>query len=308
MAQIKKITFIGSKLFGLQTLKKICELSPGLIKNVVSCDDGNDVRSCKSDFIDFAQAKGLRIAFSSNRQMTHNLIKDGKPDLCFVNGWYQLLSSETLSLASHGFVGVHHSLLPKYRGGSPLVWQLINQEKMIGSSLFYLSEGVDSGKLIFQVSMENHLLYIDDARKKLETLFLEKLESIWTRFLAGEVSVVSQVDSSASYCSSIMPEDGRVNWSKSALSVVAKIRAQSLPYPCAYCLYDEKQLKLVKASLFPGYFYGIPGQLVGFDQAEKYPIIACGDGNAVILEQCMFDDGVVVRAQDILKSVKIRLA
>lgn len=99
-------------------------------------------------FIAYAKEYDLDLLVSKSKSVTHEMVKDHQPDLCFVNGWYQLLLEDTLAIPKFGTVGIHHSLLPKYRGGSPLVWQIINNEEEIGTSVFYLDKGMDSGDIV----------------------------------------------------------------------------------------------------------------------------------------------------------------
>lgn len=307
MASIKKIVFIGSKSFGLQTLKLLYTTTPELIQRVITCDDSDDERSCKQDFIDFAADKKIELSFSNSKKRTHELLKESAPDLCFVNGWYQIFSAETLALAKRGFIGIHHSLLPKYRGGSPLVWQLINREKKIGSSLFYLSDGMDSGDILFQVFIENQNLYINDAREKIEYLLLQKLREVWLDILNDKVKGVAQRDSEASYCAQLLPVDGRINWNESAATILAKIRAQSVPYPCAYCFDNDRKVKIISARFSEYKYYGIPGQIVAFEKKTGNPIIACGDNSALLLEKYVLDVAHAKCETQVLCSLKTRL-
>lgn len=304
---INKILFIGSKKFGLDTLKLIEALSPGLIQCIITCHDEHDSRSQKDAFLAHAEKHAIDIVFSKSKAATHELVQEYQPDLCFVNGWYQLLLEPTLLIPKFGFIGIHHSLLPKYRGGSPLVWQLINNEKQLGSSLFYLDKGMDSGDIILQTSIDNEALYIDAAREQLEEKILKELAILWPKIITNTHKKYAQQHEDATYCAQLLEEDGKIHWHAPQESILAKIRAQSLPYPCAFTFYQEEKMKIVQAKAYDPTFYGIPGQLLAFEEHTGHPIISCGNGKAIVIETILSTDGKIKPAQQVLSSVKIRL-
>lgn len=305
---INKVLFIGSKQFGLDTLILLRQLSPGLITKVLTCDDHNDLRSRKDQFFSYAEQHGLDLLYSDSKLLTHEIIQSYEPDLCFVSGWYQLFLEQTLIIPKFGFIGIHHSLLPKYRGGAPLVWQIINNEKVLGSSIFYLDNGTDSGDIIFQTSIDNNELYIDTARRLLEEKILKGLELLWPKIITNTHTRRQQEHENATYSAQLLKDDGRVNWNEQPERILARIRAQSLPYPCAYSYYNDERVKFVSAKIFDGIFYGLPGQLVTFQKSSGNPIISCGNGKAIVIEKILMDDGQIVDAQKILSSLKIRLS
>lgn len=286
---INNVMFIGSKQFGLDTLKTINEITPKLIKTIITLDDNNDLRSIKSEFIKYAQTHNINIIFSTSKSETHQIVKKYSPDLCFVNGWYQLFDGEVLRLSKYGFIGIHHSLLPKYRGGSPLVWQLLKGEKLLGSTLFHMDEGTDSGDIIAQVQIENDNLYIAEAREKLERLMINQLQKVWPSIIANTHLRILQNHKEATYCKQLSPEDGLINWSVSAKKIHQKIRAQSLPYPCAFSFYQKKKIKIVEADITKKIISGTPGVISSTDEETGYPIVNCG-ADGIILKKILLDD------------------
>ncbi|KTD60727.1 methionyl-tRNA formyltransferase [Legionella shakespearei] len=305
---IKKALFIGSKQFGLDTLKLISELSPGLITRVITCDDSKDPRNRMDEFIAHAKKYDLDLFVSKSKSVTHEIVKDYQPDLCFVNGWYQLLLEETLVIPKFGVIGIHHSLLPKYRGGSPLVWQIINNEEELGTSIFYLDKGMDSGDIILQTSIRNKGLYIDEARQQLEKKVLNELRIIWPEIISDTHEKSHQCHENATYCAQLLEEDGEINWSDKPENILSGIRARSLPYPCAYFFYKEEKIRVTRAKPYDTIIYGLPGQLVAFEEHTGYPVISCGNGKAIVIEKILAQDNQLVAAQQVLSSTKIRLA
>ena len=105
-------------------------------------------------------------------------------------------------------------ILPKYRGSSPLVWQLINGEERIGSSLFKFAKGMDDGDILHQVSFKNSSKYtIKTATHKLQQLWDECLSDIWKGFIEEVIMPFKQEHSLATFCAKRKDEDGILDWS-----------------------------------------------------------------------------------------------
>ncbi|MDA7546839.1 formyltransferase family protein, partial [Alphaproteobacteria bacterium] len=202
--------------------------------------------------------------------------------------------------------GVHNSLLPKYRGGSPLVWQLINREKVIGSSFFKFSSGMDDGVILDQVKIENaETMTIGEASDSLEQAWISKVPNIWKSFCKGSINPVTQNNNEASYCAQRQESDGLIDWARNAKDVDAFIRAQDVPYPRAFFKLDEKIVRVVKHSLDARKIYGTCGQV--FQIIDNRAVICCGDSTAIQISKVLID-GKVVDASQILNSIKIRLS
>jgi len=222
-----------------------------------------------------------------------------------VSGWYWLLSPGILTSVQHGFIGSHYSLLPKYRGGSPLVWALINGEPEVGVSFFSFVEGVDAGRIWAQervtVGPDD---YVSDVLTRLEAATLATLDARYRAILSGEVQPVDQDHRGATYCAMRSPCDGQIYWRASAADVYNFIRAQSQPYPGAFTWLEGTKLTIWRARQDPAIHYGTPGQVAMVSPAGVHVI--CGDHRAIIVET-VERNGVSEGAQKVLRSVSIRL-
>ena len=167
MKKIERVLFIGSKQLGLDCLKTIYSQSKETLVGVLTFDDTSDGRSKFNDFIDFCSTNEIPMFIAKNKTESEKIVKKQHPDICIVVGWYWLFSNEILSEVPNGLLGIHNSLLPKYRGGAPLVWSIINGEKNIGFSMFTLTEGMDEGDIWFQYKIE--LKQEDDINTILKT-------------------------------------------------------------------------------------------------------------------------------------------
>ena len=284
MTDKQRVLFIGSKQLGLQIVQEMYSLSPDTLAGILTIDDSSDTRSVLDDIKSFSAEKDLPLYIASDRHESENIIRSIGPDLCLVVGWYWLISQETLSSVPGGFIGIHNSLLPKYRGGSPLVWAMINGETDVGFSLFTLGEEMDAGDIWAQesVTVEPDDT-IADVMGKLEVKSLEAIRKTYLSILEGSAKAKRQDHNKATWCKQRFPEDGVIDWKMSALDVHNFIRAQSTPYPGAFTCADGVQVKIWLTALCEGSDEGLPGQLVRKGEEEIFVI--CGDNHLLKLKE-----------------------
>ncbi len=305
MSKINRVLFIGSKQLGLRVLKEMHLLSPETLIGILTIDDSNDTRSVLADFQDFCKENELILFVAKNRKQSEDIVKKLKPDLCLVVGWYWLITNTVLESVPSGFIGVHNSLLPKYRGFAPLVWQIINNEKKVGFSLFSFTQGMDEGQVWAQGSVcVEEQDYISDIVEKLEEKTIQVFQTNYPKILNDEVQPIGQNHELATYCARRFPIDGNINWHTSAQDVYNFIRAQSDPYPGAFTYLDAHELKIWRARLFDKPYYGIPGQVARITSEGVYVI--CGNHRAVIIEE-VEKAGKRDKANKFVKSIKDRM-
>lgn len=276
--------FLGSKSLGLNILKSLYSNSPNIKWTIVHPNDSDDARSTLIDFQNFARLCDLDILISASSATTKQILADFKFDIGFVCGWYSLLDSEALSFVPNGLWGIHNSLLPKYRGGSPLVWSIMNGDAFVGSSIFKLTEGMDTGDLLLQVEVENKISDdIQSLLNKIENKLLAELPNKWISLINGEAHLSAQNEQSATYCGQRTEEDGLIKWEKSATEIHNFIKAQSPPYPCAYSFLVENKILFHKSNPSALIYDGTPGQILR--RTDTSVLVACGNRTALeILE------------------------
>src|SRR5207248_353035 len=99
-----KVLFLGSKMLGLSCLRRLTELRPGTITDIVTCDDRKDSRSVLGDFKSFARTSGIPLSIAASRRQAEGLISEIRPDLCVVVGWYWMIGPEALRTVPRGFL------------------------------------------------------------------------------------------------------------------------------------------------------------------------------------------------------------
>ncbi|MDD4351935.1 MAG: methionyl-tRNA formyltransferase [Candidatus Gracilibacteria bacterium] len=168
------------------------------------------------------------------------------PDLCVVVAYGQLLKKELLEIPKEGTLNVHASLLPKYRGASPIQSAILQGEKETGVSIMFLDEGLDTGPVIKQASIP---IKKDDDYLSLEA----KLSLLGAQTLAevlnqASLTGIPQDDSKASLCQTISKEHGLLEFKlASAVELERKIRAFAA-WPQTFCFWNAKRIKILKAS------------------------------------------------------------
>ena len=214
-------------------------------------------------------------------------------DLGVVVAYGKILPKSLIETARLGYINVHFSLLPKYRGAAPVQWTLINGEKETGVTTFWIDEGLDTGKIICQkkIAIENSDTVIT-LEKKLTPLGIEILKE--TIEIVKKNPQVSNLQIGIpSYAPSLKKEDGKINWGdKDAFEICNLIRGTQ-PWPGAYSTVKSvkckvKSLKILEAevvdfNLSPITYHLSPGSIVGLEKSIGF-IVKCKNNFLLILK------------------------
>lgn len=177
-------------------------------------------------------------------------LAEWRPDFILVIGWYHMIPKRIRGMAPLGCAGVHASLLPRYRGGAPLVWAMINGARKTGVSLFHLGDGVDDGDIIGQESFEiANTDTIAEVLGKCEEATVALLQHYIPMIKAGTASRTPQDVSQATVYSQRSPDDGRIDWTWPADKIRRFIRAQTRPYPGAFTEFGGKRIRIWDAEI-----------------------------------------------------------
>lgn len=295
-----RVAFVGSKALGARALETLHSIAPEALSAVVTFDDSSDIRCASSCFRDFSDRTGKPLYVLSKGSELESAIIEIKPDMCVVAGWYWILKPALLRVVPHGWLGFHASLLPRYRGSSPLVWAILNGEPTTGLSLFYLDDGMDTGDIVAQRIIE--IGAKDDiasllARVEEETVGL--LVEQYPSLLAGTAPRSPQDGRLASYAAARRPDDGKIDWSQPAPAVHDFVRAQTHPYPGAFFRLRDRVVRVWTASVFAFPCFGSPGQVVMLQKDGV--VVACGRGSAVVLKTVQADEETEQPAMTLLK-------
>ncbi len=291
--------FIGSKQIGLDVLSKVFGLYPDKLQGIVTFDDSNDKRTKLDSFKTFSTTSKKPLYILTKPSELGNIVEKVKPDIGIVVGWYWIIKPDILNKVRRGILGLHASLLPKYRGFAPLVWQIINGEKESGITLFYFDAGMDAGDIVGQKRFKiKEKDTINDVLSKANCSSIELIDTFLPLIMNDTHHRKKQDHKKASYCSRRRPEDGHINWHLSNKEIHNFIRAQTHPYPGAFSIYKDKKIFILKSKILKSPYYGIPG-LVAQVKSNKV-VITCGK-DSLYIEKVIVEDTPVERISDILK-------
>lgn len=215
-------------------------------------------------------------------------LRELRPDVVLVSGWYHLIPKKILDVPPYGVVGLHPSLLPRYRGGAPLSWAIINGERETGISLFYFTDRVDAGDMLGQAAVA-----IDDA-DTIATLYdkinvaavglVRDLVQRWRD--GGSFAGQPQDERAATWYPQRRPEDGVIDWTWSSRALYDWIRAQTSPYPGAFTYLDGAKLTIWSARLLErpnNRVTGMAGYVMRTRPGEGVEVLT-GDGSLLVTD------------------------
>ena len=276
-----KIVFMGTPEFSVPTLK-------ALIKNkfnIVSVYTQPPKKSKRGQKINvssvqkFSEKNNLpvRNPENLNNEEEYNFIKNLSADITIVVAYGKLIPKNILKTTKHGFINIHASLLPKWRGAAPIQRAIINGDKKTGVSIMKIEEKLDSGPVLAskELALDQNATY-GEIQKKLSLigsdLLIESLKNIEN----GKAKFIDQVHSNSTYAKKIDKNETKINWNLDANKVIAHIHGLS-PNPGAWFEYENERFKVLRANKSAA--SGNPGTLL-----DENLIIACKSDSIQILE------------------------
>ena len=293
-----KAIFMGTPSFALPSLFKLCSLAE-VVAVVCQPDRAKDR---KGNFI-FSPVKKAAVErgipvyqFEKIRRDGAETLKALAPDVIVTCAYGQILSQEIIDIPEYGVLNVHGSLLPKYRGSSPLQWSLINGEKKTGVTIMRTDIGMDTGDMLAKAEFDiPDDMYADELFEKAAIVGADLLAKTLPDYIAGKVTAEKQDENEATKCVMLKKEDALVDWSKSNLEVRNRIRGMGY----GYTFYRGEMLKIYRLSLADG--SGKPGELEVKNGTVK---VFCGQG-AVELELLQLPNKKKLEARDFLNGAKM---
>ena len=204
------------------------------------------------------------------------------PELIVVAAYGKILPSYVLDYPKYGCINVHGSLLPKYRGASPIQAAVLNGDKVTGITIMYMSLGLDKGDIIHTCETEiGEYETAGELFDRLSTLGANCLDEAVLKILEGNATRTPQDDTKATHVSMITKDMGDIDFSLPAYTVKCLVYGLN-PWPCAYVKTESMFLKIHKVVMGGG-TNCLPGEIVS---VSKQGIeVACGDNTTVIITE-----------------------
>ena len=250
----KKIVFMGTSNFSVPILKSLYQNGYPIV-TIYTQPPQKSMRGQKVNKSPIQKmAENLCIecrtpdSLKENNE-EYNFLKLLNPDLVIVVAYGQLISKNYLSLSKHGFINIHASLLPKWRGAAPIQRSIMNLDKETGVSIMKIVEKLDAGPVMMQEKINvTSEMNAEDLSNKLSDLSSKLILECIDEIEGGKAKFIDQDEQKATYAKKINKEEGKINWDNSAENILAQINSL-LPNPGAWFSFMGERYKILKASI-----------------------------------------------------------
>lgn len=281
-----KTIFMGTPEFAIPSLKVVSQNTD--LKLIFTKEDKRNARGNKiiySPVKQFGLDNDIEV-IQPKRMKDEEVIdkiKEVNPDLIVVVAYGKILPKEIIDIPKYGIINVHSSLLPKYRGASPIHSAILNGDKESGVSIMYIEEGLDSGDVILketcEITEDDTLGTLHDRLKELGAIGLEKALKL---IEAEEVKAEKQDDSKATFVKPITKEQAKIDWNNTKEGIFNQIRGLN-PFPGAYTHNEKNEnIKIYKSEKLEKEYDGENGTVV--EMTKKGPVVKVANGALRLLE------------------------
>ena len=216
--------------------------------------------------------------FLKNNNEEFEYFKSINADLAVVVAYGQIIPKEFLNLTKKGFINIHASILPAWRGAAPIQRSIMNLDKETGITVMKIAEELDTGPICntYKINLENNL-NAQDISEQLSSLAAEKILDNIDNILDDKAKFIEQNHAQATYASKIQKLEGKINWDENALNIIGKINGL-YPVPGAFFIFKGERYKILKADIGNG--IGNPGEVV-----SDYLEVACGNRQSIKIKE-----------------------
>ena len=306
-----RVVFLGTPGFALNSLRKLIESKHEVIAVVCQPDKpnarGNKIVPCEVKCL--AQQHNIPVyQFEKIGRDGVDTLKKLKPDIMITVAYGQILTQQIIDIPKHGIINVHASLLPKYRGASPIQTAIIKGETCSGITIMQTDIGLDTGDILAAEKVE---IANDDTAeslgRKLSAIGAELLLETLNNIEEGNVTRIKQVHSDATFTHKITKQDCIINWLKSSHQIKCLIMGAN-PEPIASTKLNDTVVKIYTASevqleLTKEYE---PGEILPESSAKNGVFVKCGSG-ALKLGLMQLPGGKVLEATQLFCGRKLKV-
>ncbi len=293
-----RIIFLGSPDFAVPSLRALCNSNHEIVAVITNPDrPGNRNKITPPAVKVYAQEHNLRVLQYSN--LSKEGVEDIKtlaPDLMITVACGHILSQEILNIPKYGVINVHGSILPKYRGASPIQQAILEGESITGVTIMRTVLALDSGDIILTkttaIGEEETAGELFERLSELgATALLEAVELIDR----GKVEYIPQDSTQATFCGMLKKESGNLDFCKDVQELVNFVRAFN-PWPTAFTYLDDKRLKVWKATKYDNTTDYNCGQVVCADK-----LIVQAKNGTLLLEEVQLEGAKRMKSEDFLR-------
>ena len=277
----QKIVFMGTPEFSVPTLESLVNSNNQILavysQPASKANRGQKIIPSKVETFAKQLSLNLRTPDNLNDDKEYNYLKELNPDIVVVIAYGKIIPKKFLDLSKHGFINVHASLLPKWRGAAPIQRSIMNLDNQTGISIMKIVEELDAGPIMHQDKIQiNENIDTLTLSKVLSKLGANSILNAVNKIEKGEAKFQEQNHSEATYAKKISKIEGQINWKESAKKVLAKINGLN-PNPGAWFQFNNERYKVWKAKIVNE--NSEPGKTV-----DDKLTIACKEQSIKILE------------------------
>ena len=279
---LKKIVFMGTPNFSVPILKSLYQNG----YPICAVYTQPPKKSMRGQSINKSAVQKISENFNLNIRNPDVLNKNEKElkyfqslnvDIVIVVAYGQIIPKEFLNLSKHGFINIHASILPQWRGAAPIQRAIMNLDEMIGLSIMKIVEKLDSGPILTRKKIKlARDMNAEDVSNQLSKIGSEIITDCIHLIEIGKAKFVEQDHSKATYAKKINKEEAKIIWKDDARKIISKINGL-YPNPGAWFSFQSERYKILRATLSD--FTGEPGEVVD-DKLN----IACGSHSIKIHE------------------------
>jgi methionyl-tRNA formyltransferase len=289
-----RIIFVGTGEIGLPTLHALAKSPAHDVLAVVTQPDkpvGRQLKLASSAVKEAAFRLHLRVYQPEKIGSAASVaqLRYLKPDIIIVAAYGQILTKEILNLPKYGCLNIHASLLPKYRGASPIHAAIAAGEKQSGVTIMWMDEGLDTGDILSQetVTLRRHETSAS-LHDRLAKIGADALLKALPLVETGDAPRLKQDKTKATLTKKLRKEDGHIDWNRPQMQIDAHIRAMT-PWPSAYVWIpqdsDHKMLKIF-TTIISRRAKGKPGEVV---RVDKHGILVAAKEGGLLLREVQLE-------------------
>ena len=277
----KKVIFMGTPEFSVPILESIVK-SSYKVSCVYTQASKKSNRGQKLNVSPvYKKAESLKLTIRNpknlNSEKEFEFIKKLNPDIVIVVAYGQLISKKFLDIPKEGFINIHASLLPKWRGAAPIQRSIMNLDIETGISIMKIIEDLDAGPVMKKIEVKiDESITADDLSKNLSKISSDSIVEILDDIFNKNFKFIEQNHKLATYAKKINKNEAKINWSEGAKKILAKINGLN-PNPGAWFTYKHTRYKIWRAKIIEK--SGPPGTIL-----DNNFIICCGDKSLEIIE------------------------
>lgn len=301
-----KIAFMGTPDFAVDCLKMLAESEHEVVG--VFCQPDKPVGRKQELTPPDVKIEALRHGFEIFQPVS---LKNGKgveilekikPDLVVVVAYGKLLPADFLTFPKYGCINIHASILPKYRGASPIHYAVLNGDKITGVTAQQMDEGLDTGDILhvgtIEIGENDTTEYMYEVMAPLGAKVLKETIEMLEK---GQLKPVKQNDEMASKVGLLTKDMSRIDWNCSAFEIHNKIRGL-YSWPGTSAMLNGKTLKIHKSILSDRKGKNIPGEII---ENRGKIIVCCGDNKCVELLEVQLEGKKRMDSQSFLNGYGI---